>query len=42
MDSSKKYNIEKIVEYTKKIKNMNPHGVNPIYLKLPEAMEKKW
>lgn len=42
VDSSKKYNIEKIVEYTKEMKNMNPHGVNPIYLKLPEAMEKKW
>ncbi len=35
-----KYNIEKIVKYSKNIKNENPHGVNPIYLKLPEAMEK--
>lgn len=36
-----KYNILQIVEYTKKLKSENPHSVNPIYLKLPEAMEKK-
>ncbi len=35
-----KYDIEKIVKYTKKMESINPHGVNPIYLKLPEAMEK--
>ena len=34
------YNIEEIIKYTKDLKNENPHGVNPIYLKLPEAMEK--
>lgn len=42
VDSEKKYDIEKIVEYTKKLPSENPHAVNPIYLKLPEAMEKKW
>ncbi len=41
VDTSKEYNIEKIVKYTKTMENENPHGVNPIYLKLPEAMEKK-
>ena len=35
------YQVEQIVSYTKKLKSENPHGVNPIYLKLPEAMEKK-
>lgn len=35
------YNIIQIVEYAKKLKSENPHSVNPIYLKLPEAMEKK-
>ena len=34
-------NIEKIIEYTKKIDSVNPHSINPIYLKLPEALEKK-
>ena len=41
VDVDKEYYIEKIVEYTKKIESTNPHSVNPIYLKLPEAMEKK-
>lgn len=41
VDTTKDYNIEAIVEYTKKIPSQNPHSVNPIYLKLPEAMEKK-
>ena len=36
------YNIEEIVEYTKSFEGQNPHTVDPIYLKLPEAMEKKW
>ena len=35
------YNIEEIVEYTKSLEGQNPHTVDPIYLKLPEAMEKK-
>lgn len=34
------YNVEEIVKYTADLENENPHGVNPIYLKLPEAMEK--
>lgn len=34
------YNIEEIIKYTKNIESENPHGLNPIYLKLPEAMEK--
>lgn len=42
VDESKEYDIESIIEYTKKLPNENPHSVNPIYLKLPEAMEKKW
>lgn len=42
VDIDKEYNIEKIVEYTKKLPSENVHAVNPIYLKLPEAMEKKW
>ena len=42
VDTSKEYNIEAIVEYTKKFPSENVHSVNPIYLKLPEAMEKKW
>lgn len=42
VDIEKKYDIEKIVEYTKKLPSENPHAVNPTYLKLPEAMEKKW
>ena len=41
VDIDKEYDIEKIVEYTKNIPSENPHSVNPIYLKLPEAMEKK-
>ena len=41
VDTSKEYNIEAIVEYTRKIPSENAHSVNPIYLKLPEAMEKK-
>ena len=41
VDTSKEYDIEAIVEYTKKLPDQNPHAVNPIYLKLPEAMEKK-
>ena len=40
IDEEEKYDIEKIVKYTKKMESINPHGVNPIYLKLPEAMEK--
>ena len=35
-----KYKINNIVEYSKKLESINPHSVNPIYLKLPEAMEK--
>lgn len=42
VDTSKEYDIESIIEYIKKLPNENPHSVNPIYLKLPEAMEKKW
>ena len=42
VDISKEYNIEAIIEYTKKLPSENVHSVNPIYLKLPEAMEKKW
>lgn len=42
VDIDKEYDIEKIIEYTKKLSSENPHAVNPIYLKLPEAMEKKW
>lgn len=41
VDPSKEYNIEGIIEYTKNLPNENVHAVNPIYLKLPEAMEKK-
>ena len=41
VNTSKEYNIEAIVEYTKKFPSENVHSVNPIYLKLPEAMEKK-
>ncbi len=37
---NEKYNIEEIIKYTKNLESENPHGVNPIYLKLPEAMEK--
>lgn len=38
---SKSYDIAKIVTYCQKYPSQNPHTVNPIYLKLPEAMEKK-
>lgn len=41
VEPSKEYNIEKIIEYTGKLPSENVHAVNPIYLKLPEAMEKK-
>jgi len=41
VDTDKEYNIERVVEYTKKLPSENVHSVNPIYLKLPEAMEKK-
>jgi len=34
------YLIKKIISYAKLIKDENPHSINPIYLKLPEAMEK--
>lgn len=39
VDSTSTYDIEKIILYSKKLPNENPHSVNPIYLKLPEAME---
>ena len=42
VDTSKEYDIESIIEFTKKLPSENAHSVNPIYLKLPEAMEKKW
>ena len=42
VDTSKEYNIEAIAEFTKSLPSENTHSVNPIYLKLPEAMEKKW
>ena len=35
------YNITEIVKHTKSKKSENPHAVNPLYLKLPEAMLKK-
>lgn len=41
LDPSSEYNIEKIIDYTKKLPSENVHTVNPVYLKLPEAMEKK-
>lgn len=34
------YDIEEIIKYTKNMKSENPHRLNPVYLKLPEAMEK--
>lgn len=40
VDPNTEYNIEKIIKYCQKLPNENPHSVNPIYLKLPEAMEK--
>lgn len=42
VDTEKEYDIESIIKYTKKLPSENVHSVNPIYLKLPEAMEKKW
>lgn len=41
VDETSKYHIEEIIKYTKKLPSENPHAVNPEYLKLPEAMEKK-
>lgn len=41
IDSSLEYDYEKIISYTKNLPSVNPHSVNPIYLKLPEAMEKR-
>ena len=41
VDPSNPYHIEEIIKYSKNLNNENPHAVNPIYLKLPEAMEKK-
>lgn len=38
---SKEYDIPQIVHYCRQYPSQNPHTVNPIYLKLPEAMEKK-
>ena len=34
------YDIEEIIKYAKNLPSINPHAVNPVYLKLPEAMEK--
>jgi len=42
VEPSNQYHIEEIIKYSKNINSENPHAVNPIYLKLPEAMEKKW
>jgi len=42
VDPSNPYHIEEIIKYSKNLNSENPHTVNPIYLKLPEAMEKKW
>lgn len=41
IDEKNNYYLEEIVKYTKKLPSQNPHAVNPEYLKLPEAMEKK-
>lgn len=41
VDPNTEYNYEKIISYTKNLQGVNPHSVNPIYLKLPEAMEKR-
>ena len=41
IDQTTPYQVEQIVSYTKNLESENPHGVNPIYLKLPEVMEKK-
>lgn len=42
VNSSNPYYIEEIINYSKKLISENPHAVNPVYLKLPEAMERKW
>lgn len=42
VDIKRNYNIPEIIKYTKNLPSENPHAVNPYYLKLPEAMEKKW
>lgn len=34
------FDIEEIIKYSNQLESENPHGVNPTYLKLPEAMEK--
>lgn len=34
------FDIEEIIKYSNQLESKNPHGVNPTYLKLPEAMEK--
>ena len=34
------YDIEEIIKYAKNLPSINPHAVNPVYLKLPEVMEK--
>lgn len=41
IDEKDNYSLEEIIKYTKKLPSQNPHAVNPEYLKLPEAMEKK-
>lgn len=40
IEETEEYNIEEIIRYSKILPSENPHSVNPIYLKLPEAMEK--
>lgn len=39
-NNTKEYEIEEIIKYSRNLPSENPHSVNPIYLKLPEAMEK--
>lgn len=41
VDITTPYNIEEIVAYSKNKESQNPHSVNPLYLKLPEAEIKK-
>lgn len=41
VEEQEEYHLEEIIEYSKDLKDENPHAVNPVYLKLPEAMEKK-
>ena len=43
IENIEKYNpdIEKVVNHFKNIEPINPHGVNPNYLKLTEAEESK-